>query len=311
MTHTQTKHIPVMAAEIIEALGAKEGGAFLDCTFGGGGHTQAILESHARSTVFAADRDSRAITRGQALLGVYGGRLRLARARFSQLETICADQKFNGILADLGLSSDQLESQRGFSFNDSSALDMRMEEDAALSAADLINELSAPELERVLRQGGAGKEARYAAQAIVAERPLRSTKDLASVVNRALAGKLPASKTNPATVIFQALRMAVNREIEELEALLESVPSLAKPCAKLAVICFHSLEDQVVAKKMRSWEGKDSAPANWPGARPQKILGKLLTRKAKTPSAAEIEGNSRARSARLRVFEFSSVHGDC
>jgi 16S rRNA (cytosine1402-N4)-methyltransferase len=299
-------HIPVLLREVVELIQAEKGGMFLDCSFGGGGHTRAILEASADNWVVALDRDRRAIERGARWADAYGERLQLIHAPFSQVREVAGSNKFDGVLADLGMSTDQLREGRGFSFADQEALDMRMDEDSPITAQDFVN--SAPEREvfLALAEGGVGATARQLARLLVAQRPFTSAKHLADVVRASWLGKRGASKVHPATVVFQALRMKINREREEIETLMAAVPSLVKgPGARLAVITFHSIEDTLVAREMRRWESAGSYPASWRGARTEKQIGQCVSRKPVCPSEDEVQHNPAARSARLRVFQFS------
>ena len=305
MSEQVTCHISVLLAESVEAVGASAGGRFLDCTLGGAGHTQALLDASADSSVVAIDRDLRAIGRAQKRLAPYEGRVVLHHAAFSKLPSLVGkapfeSRSFHGMLADLGVSTDQIREGRGFSFHDGASLDMRMNEDEGSTAEDLVNTASEQELFIILKEGGVGFEARAIARAIVAKRPFHSAAELSKVINQ-----LPHKKgqTNPSTLAFQALRMAVNRELEEIDALLQAAPRLVRQGGKLAVITFHSLEDKAVARTMRAWEG-EKEPALWPGAKATKSLGRVVSKKAITPSDEELQTNPSARSARLRVFQF-------
>ncbi len=293
-------HIPVMVAEVLTSLRAAEGGDFLDCTLGGGGHTRALLEANPANRVTAIDRDLRAIERARGALSTYASRLTILHGSFSTLDDLDLGQRFDGMLADLGLSTDQLQESRGFSFGDIAALDMRMDEEEGQSAAEFLNTISEHELFVVLRQGGVGNEAKAIARTIVKHRPLTSAKELADVV-----AKVPSRKkdVHPATVVFQALRMAVNRELQQIEDLMGVAPRLVKKSARFSVITFHSLEDRAVTATMRAWEGADFS-ALWPGAKRPEVLGKALSRKPISASEQEILENPSARSARLRVFQF-------
>jgi 16S rRNA (cytosine1402-N4)-methyltransferase len=297
-----TVHIPVMRYEVLDHLRGSQGGVFLDCTLGGGGHTEAILEANMQNTVVAIDRDLRALDRARERLARFGDRVTLHHLPFSRVHEVAITERFSGVLADLGVSTDQLREARGFSFHDSDSLDMRMDESQGTTAADFVNRATEQDLFRALKEGGVGSEARRVVQAIVRERPFTSARHLATVVNRSI-GTTP-SPTNPATVVFQAIRIAVNDEYEEIRGLLRAIPDLTKPGGRGVVISFHSLEDREVARTMREWEAGDTSPANWPGASRREGIGRLLTRKALTPTEDEIEGNPASRSARMRVFEF-------
>lgn len=303
----QSKHISIMVPEVLEMLAAARGGRFLDCTLGGAGHTQAILNAHPQNYVLSTDRDDRALKRAENLRQKYGERFEAKKASFFELAAACAGLSFDGILADLGLSTDQLHESRGFSFNDQGPLDMRMDEQQQNSASDVVNLLSEKQLYVTLRQGGVGPEALLVAKAIVDQRPIASTKQLVGIVNAAVESfirKKPHKKIHPATVVLQAIRMAVNQEIEQIEALTNFVPHVVKNGARLVVLTFHSLEDKAVAQRMRSWESGGEFSASFPGSRPGVHLGRMLTRKAIEPSASEVERNPSSRSARLRAFEF-------
>lgn len=297
-------HVPVMLNEVIEALGAGQGGMFLDCTFGGGGHTRAILEANADSRVVAMDRDARALERGSRWASCYGERLDLVHAPFSRMAEAARGRVFDGVFADLGMSTDQLVEGRGFSFADTGPLDMRMDESVGMTAADFVNTSSEREIYLALAEGGVGMNARGIARALVFHRPFSSPKQLAEVVKATQLGKRSKSNVHPATVVFQALRMRVNDELGEIKKLLDSAPSVAKPTARLAVITFHSTEDRAVASRMRAWESAGSYPANWRGIRAEKRIGRVVNKGAEKPSDEEVARNPAARSARLRVFQF-------
>jgi 16S rRNA (cytosine1402-N4)-methyltransferase len=306
----QTLHVSVLRDEAVEWLRAREGGIFLDCTLGGGGHTQAILEANPENRVTALDRDSRAVSRATERLGIFAGRVRLEQRQFSGVDAIEGGELFDGVLADLGLSTDQLYEGRGFSFRDEDALDMRMNDLEGVTAAEIVNASPPKELYRVLREGGVDKEIRRIVSTIMDGRPFSSSKGLAE----ALRAALPRSEkgSHPATVVFQALRMAVNGESEELQGLLERVPAVVKPGGRLVIISFHSGEDKIVARTMRRWQSGGDFSSRWPGSTQQKSLGELLTKKALVPSEAEISANPASRSARMRVFQFSEerTYGD-
>lgn len=298
----EATHTPVLTREVIDYLEAKSGGDFLDCTFGGGGHSRALLEANTVNKVNAIDRDARAVDRAADLNKAFAGRFAITQSPFSELEQIISFEKFDGILADLGLSSQQLFEQRGFSFRDTGRLDMRMDDSQPISADEIVNGFSERELTIIFKRGGVGSDAGRIARMIVRRRPFHATKDLAEAIEKLL-GTSKAKKVHPATVVFQAIRMEVNQELQELEALLNYAPKHVKEGGKLAVISFHSLEDKVVASTMRAWQSSDFS-ASQPGSRAKRPLGRLITRKALVPSADEIKQNPRARSARMRVFKF-------
>jgi 16S rRNA (cytosine1402-N4)-methyltransferase len=304
-------HISVLLSEVVDVLKAKEGGMFLDCTLGGGGHTRAILNASEDSWVVAIDRDNRAVERAKSWADSYGDRLRLIHAPFSRIAEVVGAIKFDGILADLGVSTDQLREGRGFSFADSDTLDMRMDESDGVTAADFINSASERELFLALAEGGVGESARPLARIILANRPYHNAKELAELVRSSHLGKRShahgrAPKVHPATVVFQAIRMRINAERSEIGELLSQAPKLVKGSgSRLAVITFHSIEDTLVAREMRNWESAGSYPASWRGARSGKSLGRVSPKKAIVPSEDEVAHNPASRSARLRVFEFA------
>jgi 16S rRNA (cytosine1402-N4)-methyltransferase len=298
-------HVPVLLREVVEQLQAEKGGMFLDCTFGGGGHTRALLEASPDSWVVALDRDRRAIERGLTWAQGYNERLTLIHATFSKAREVVGRIRFDGILADLGMSTDQLREGRGFSFADEGALDMRMDEQAPLTAQDFINTASEREIYRALAEGGVGQSAYQLARVLINERPFESAKQLADLVRASFLGKKGPSKVHPATVVFQALRMKINHEREEIEELMSVAPDLVKGAgSRLAVITFHSIEDTLVAREMRRWESAGSYPASWRGPRTDKQLGRCVSRKPTCPDEDEVRLNPASRSARLRVFEF-------
>jgi 16S rRNA (cytosine1402-N4)-methyltransferase len=303
----ETVHIPVMVREVVELLEATRGGDYLDCTLGGAGHTQAILAASPEARVYALDRDNRAIARAQRTLESDLGRVTISHGRFSDAGTVYPDRRFDGVLADLGVSTDQLREGRGFAFSEDAPLDMRMNEADTVTAHDLVNASTEHDLFVLLRKGGVGSEARAVARAIVRERPVATTRALAAIVTRVVPpsrGRGGERKSHPATVVFQALRIAVNDEFGEIERLLAAVPALVKPGARTAIITFHSLEDKLVTETMRRWEGGGEFSAQWPGAYRPEPLGRLVTRKAVVPGEDEVAQNPSSRSARLRVFRF-------
>ncbi len=289
---------------MLEQLAASRGGEFLDCTLGGGGHTAAILACDEKNTVVALDRDTRAIDRAKQRLSVFKERVEFIKGSFSEVGALVSQRKFDGVLADLGLSTDQLYEERGFSFNDEQSLDMRMDEEAHLTASTIVNTYDERALFEILKRGGVGSEAKPVCRSIIRARPIASSKELARVINTTSVPRRGDKRINPATVVFQAIRMAVNDELGEIEQLMEAVPALVKDGGRFAVITFHSLEDRIVAGRMREWEAGDTAPASWPMANRKSSMGKMLSRKAIVPTDEEIERNPSSRSARLRIFQF-------
>lgn len=300
-------HKSVMTKEVIEMLSAAQGGLFLDCTLGGAGHTKAILDANSSNKVWAIDRDEQAVNRAKHKLADYEDRLSIWHSDFAALRSIVSDQSFDGILADLGISSDQLEPGRGFSFKDSESFDMRMDTSEGQSAAELINRIDERRLFKVLKKGGVGAEASLYTKLIVKHRPFKSAKDLADTLNKFARGKGGAKSKNPVTTLFQAIRIEVNQEFEQIESLLELIPSIAsRDGGRVVIICFHSLEDKVVTSTLRGWaQGDNNQKQFLQNFAPRQSLGRLLTKKATLPSESEVLSNPRARSARLRAFEFN------
>lgn len=302
-------HVPVLLGPVLEGLDIQEDGVYVDGTFGRGGHSSAILQRlGSEGRLIALDRDPQAIQSADAAL-LNDPRFELERSDFEELgkriEEAGLTGRVNGILLDLGVSSPQLdEAGRGFSFLRDGPLDMRMDPESGIPAREWLGQVEATELTRVLKKFGEERDARRIAQAIVAARevaPIASTAQLADVV----ASVVPAHarKTHPATKTFQAIRIFLNRELEQLETVLaQSLDVLAKG-GRLCVISFHSLEDRIVKRFMREhsreaeqYRGMPNVPAEF---RPKlRQVGKAIT-----ATADEVAANVRARSARLRVAE--------
>ena len=299
-------HESVLLRESIELLQPAPGKVFFEGTLGGGGHTRALLDAGA--TVIATDQDPAAIAEAGAKLTGYGERLILRRANFSEVSRILAElriAKLDGALFDLGVSSHQFDTpERGFSFQTDGALDMRMSPDAPQSAADLVNTAGEEELARIFRDLGDEPAARRIASRIVRERaqaPITHTLQFADLV----AGVIPRrGRTHPATRVFMALRLAVNRELDVLTSVLAEVTKHLAPGGRLAVISFHSGEDRIVKSFMKErateWHDRPEWPA--PRRNPAHIF-RLITTRPLSASAAEQKANPRARSAKLRVSE--------
>lgn len=305
MTEAVTCHIPVLRKEVLAYLQVSKGGNFLDCTLGGGGHTEAMLQTAEQVRVVAVDRDLRAIERARVRLAPYADRVTFYHFPFSRIKHEIKGP-FNGVLADLGISSDQLQEERGFSFKDEALLDMRMDESQRKTAATVVNDYSERELRQALQRGGCSKEAAAVARALVRARPVKTTRELTGIVDSVMRGRKPGKNVSPATVVFQAIRIEVNDEFKEIRELLAALPSLVIPGGRAAVISFHSLEDRIIAGTMRDWQGRDTPPATDPRSLTVRSMGKLLTSKAVVPDEEESEANRRARSARMRVFEFGT-----
>ncbi|MEJ0026693.1 MAG: 16S rRNA (cytosine(1402)-N(4))-methyltransferase RsmH [Rhizomicrobium sp.] len=297
-------HLPVMLAEVLRMLSPKDGEHYVDGTFGGGGYTRAILEA-ADCRVLGIDRDPDAIARGQELVRHFAGRLTLVHGEFSNLETYLDGAQTDGVVLDLGASSFQFdEPARGFSFRDSGPLDMRMSRQGP-SAADFVNSADARDIARVIAQLGEEHNAHRIARAIVARRPVATTGELAQIVKDAQGPAAARLAIHPATRTFQALRIHVNDELGELERGLEAAAGALAPLGRLVVVSFHSLEDRIVKRFLTARAtiaplGSRHAPV---ARRAQPAAFRLLTHRPLMPGATEVEGNPRARSARLRAAE--------
>jgi 16S rRNA (cytosine1402-N4)-methyltransferase len=294
-------HLPVMLKEVLAAIAPRDGGHYVDGTFGGGGYARAILEA-ADCRVLGIDRDPDAIARGQALVEHFAGRLTLVEGEFSRMEEFT--DATDGVMLDLGVSSFQFDTPaRGFSFREEGPLDMRMSLSGE-SAADLVNVTPERDLSRIISHYGEEKNARRIARAIVAARPIATTTQLAKVVSDAQGPKAQALSIHPATRTFQALRIRVNDELGELERGLDATLKTLAPKGRLAVVSFHSLEDRIVKQFLsRHSDARPHASRHAPDARPEAAALHLLTRSPQTPSADEVQRNPRARSAKLRFAE--------
>lgn len=300
-------HAPVLTEEVIQNLAVQPGGRYVDCTVGAGGHAKAILEASAPGGVLLGlDADPDAIKTAATTLEKYAGSVRLVRSNFREVGDVCRQYKFepvHGILFDLGISSLQLASERGFSFQVEAPLDMRMNPEQEVSAADIVNEYDETELADVIWRYGEERASRRIARAIVKARPVETTTRLASIVASA-AGGGRRKKIHPATKTFQALRIAVNDELTAISEALEQAVKLLGAGGRVAVISFHSLEDRIV-KQYFQRESRDCiCPPETPACVCDHVARlKLITRRAVKPSDEEIEANPRSRSARLRVAE--------
>ena len=299
-------HESVLLTEVTNLLRPnREDGTLVDATVGLGGHAEALLERYPRSQLLGIDRDPAALDRAGGRLGKFGSRVTLVRGRHEKLIDILKQSQIDtisGLLADLGVSSMQLDdAARGFSFRHEAALDMRMGPDSA-SAEELVNGLDEAELAAILRDYGEEPQARRIARAIVAARPLATTTQLADVVRSVKRAK--HGEIDPATLTFQALRIAANEELVGLDGFIDDAVSVLEPGARVAVIAFHSLEDRIVKRAFRRLKGECVCPPGFPvcacGA---KEIVKVLTGRPLTATEDEIDRNPRSRSAKLRVAE--------
>jgi 16S rRNA (cytosine1402-N4)-methyltransferase len=292
-------HIPVLAREVLEWLAPRSARLYVDGTLGLGGHTSLILDQSAPAgRVLGFEWDEQAVRLAVGRLAEFGDRFQLVHGSYADLLTQCQQlgvQQINGILIDLGVSSLQLDSpERGFSFRADAQLDMRMDSRRQVTAEQLVNSLKKDELADIFYNYGEERQARRIAKFIVEARlqsPVKTTRQLAEIVRRAIPARYHPKKIHVATRVFQALRIAVNREFDNLVTLLNDAPGLLAPGARICIISFHSLEDRIVKQ----------AFVNNPAYR-------VLTRKPVGPTAIEMRSNPRSRSAKLRVAEKVRAH---
>lgn len=303
-------HVPVLLVEVIAALAVAPGETHVDGTFGAGGYTRAMIEKGA-ARVYAFDRDPDAVTEGEALAASSGGRLTLVPERFSRMRQALADRnvdEVDGVTLDIGVSSMQLDrAERGFSFQSDGPLDMRMGQDGT-SAADFLNHAPEEEIADVIYRYGDEPKSRRIARAIVAARPLERTGQLAEIVRKAL-GWHQGMKKDPATRTFQAIRIHLNEELQELEGGLEAAEQVLKPGGRLAVVTFHSLEDRMVKRFLKERSGDVPSGSRHLPVPTDKRPDSTFEAVAKPVRAgeAEVKANPRARSATLRVARRTSA----
>ena len=319
-TEQKQPHTSVMTKEVVEYLQIRDGGIYIDGTIGAGGHTEAILQASNNSAfIIGIDKDPEALNLTELLLRPYRKNITLRQGSFADMESICKTvgvERVDGILLDLGISSMQLESSgRGFSFIRNEPLDMRMDPQTKTTAADIVNKYSVDELEHILRNFGDEPKARRISKIISEARPISNTKQLAELVSRAVLLNMSTKqkvKIHPATKTFQALRIAVNTELKDLEmGLLSSLNLLKLPnlnrknsYGRLAVIAFHSLEDRIVKTFIKT-ESTDCLCSKKQPICTCDHAARLrpVNRKPLVPSSREILSNPRSRSAKLRVAE--------
>lgn len=306
-------HKSVLLHETIEMLNPQAGEIFVDCTLGLGGHAEAILQTAENIQVFGIDQDLEAIRFAQERLENFGERIKIFHANFAEIEDVLKKagvQKVNGVLADLGVSSLQFDDgKRGFSFRFDAPLDMRMDTDSGYeTAAELLERLSEEEIADLIYKYGEERMSRRIARRIVWKREIgeavKTTRELADTVEKAIGRGKSKDKIHPATRTFQALRIAVNREIEILEEFIGDAVDVLESEGRLAIITFHSLEDRIVKQTFQKLAGKCSCPPRLP----QCVCGaekkiEILTRKPIVPDEPEIAENPRSRSAKLRICQ--------
>jgi 16S rRNA (cytosine1402-N4)-methyltransferase len=306
-------HASVLTTEVLDTLAPRDHGVYVDGTVGGGGHASQILGRAPAARLIGIDRDPAAIAASRELLAGLGDRVELVHGEYSDLARILGERglsRVDGILLDLGVSSPQLDAaERGFSFARSGPLDMRMDPTSGRTALEVIRDAPTIDLAEMLSTLGEERHAKKIARAIheaLAAGRLRTTADLAGVVTAVIPSREQrTSKIHPATRTFQALRIAVNAEIEQLERFLAQFPDLLAPGGRCAIISFHSLEDRLVKHRFRDLAWTTSLPPHLAQAAGERIAAvcELVTRKAIVASDAEVAANPRARSARLRVCE--------
>lgn len=309
MADAELEHKSVLLDEVLGFLELSDGGVMIDATLGLGGHTEAILQAFANAAVIGIDQDTAALDRAEQRLSGFGERFRGFHANFSEIKRVAetaAIEEFDAIIADLGVSSMQLDdASRGFSFRFDAPLDMRMDVTGGQTAADLLETLSEEEIANLIYRYGEERKSRRIARRIVERResgqPVRTTSEMAELVERAI-GRSPKDKIHPATRTFQALRIAVNNELGILDKFITDSVDLLKPKGTLCVITFHSLEDRIVKQAFQKLSGKCFCPPRIPRC----VCGaekrvEVITRKPVAPTEDEMKQNPRARSAKLRV----------
>ncbi len=291
-----TEHAPVMVKEVLEFLGIRRDGHYVDATLGTGGHAEAILQNLSGGRLLGIDRDPEMVARARSRLERFGSRLMVMEGNFADVSRLHGESglpPLDGMVADLGINSVQLEdAARGFSFDRPGPLDMRVDPALPTTAADLVNRSRERDLADLLFSLGEERHSRRIARAIVKARPIHTTTTLAQVVLRAIPSRTGLRHLHPATRTFLALRLAVNDELKNLTEFLRSALSILAPDGRLVMLSFHSLEDVRVKHAFREWEREGRV--------------RLLTRKPARPSSQEVQNNPRSRSAKLRALELAA-----
>jgi 16S rRNA (cytosine1402-N4)-methyltransferase len=290
-------HRPVMPREVLEFLRVRPDGVYIDATLGAGGHAEGILKRLRAGRLLGIDRDPKAIDKAREHLREFEEKLTVLQGNFADIDALHARSGLSfadGMLADLGMSSLQVDDAiRGFSFKRSGPLDMRMEPDIETTAGEIVNQSRERELADIIFRLGEERHSRRVARAIVKARPIRTTTELAQVVSRAIPYRAGLHQIHPATRTFQALRLAVNRELENLAAFLSKALAVLVPGGRLVMLSFHSLEDRMVKQAFQGWQREGVA--------------RVLTRKVVRPSEEEVLANPRSRSAKLRTAEKATI----
>lgn len=301
----EAPHIPVLYREVIDAFSPCTEGVVIDCTMGYAGHSSMLLERYPKIALIGIDQDPEAIAFSSRRLAPFGDRAQIRRGRFSEVARAAIAEKGDalcGILADIGVSSLQLDQrERGFSY-ESDTLDMRMNPDAPLGAAEVVNTYAQSELETILREYGEVTNARRVAETIVQRRPFHSAKELSNAIFHLMP---KGKKIHPSTLVMQAIRIEVNDELGELERLLDAVEQSDVKRMRVAIITFHSLEDRIVKNRFAKWSKNCICPpeAMRCTCGNNHAIGKALTKKPLSAQEDELRSNPRSRSAKLRVFE--------
>jgi 16S rRNA (cytosine1402-N4)-methyltransferase len=298
----QAPHISVLLNEVVDVFRDIKDGVVVDCTLGYGGHTGALLRANEHIQMICCDQDDTALEFSKKALTPFGGRVVLQKSRFSKIIPLLGDRDIKGVLADIGVSSLQLDQkERGFAF-DSEVLDMRMSSDTKITAYDVVNEYSKEELLRVLKEYSDLPNYKQVCAKIIENRPIKSAKMLSALASK----MIRSSKIHPATLLFQAIRIEVNDELGELRTLLQSIKEANPKGAKIAIISFHSLEDRIVKETFKQWASKCicAYDAMRCSCGKDNDLGEILTKKPITPTQQEIAQNPRSRSSKMRVFKF-------
>jgi 16S rRNA (cytosine1402-N4)-methyltransferase len=286
-------HVPVLVREALEFLNVRSDGMYIDATLGAGGHAAEIVRRLQRGKLLGIDRDPAALEAARERLRGFEEKVILVHGNFAEIDRLHQASGLppaDGVVADLGVSSMQLDNAaRGFSFSQPGPLDMRMDPTSGLTAEEIVNRASERELADLIFKFGEERHSRRIARAIVKARPIRTTTELAQVVTRAIPSRTGLHQIHPATRTFMALRLAVNRELENLELFLARLPGVAAAGARVVVISFHSLEDRLVKRAFQSWRREGRA--------------RILTRKVVRPGEEEVRANPRSRSAKLRAAE--------
>ncbi|MCX6074733.1 MAG: 16S rRNA (cytosine(1402)-N(4))-methyltransferase RsmH [Campylobacterales bacterium] len=300
-------HIPVLYREVVEAYAPCTQGVIIDCTMGYGGHTSLLLDALPERKVIGIDQDPTAIAFSTQRLSPYGDRMEIRHGRFSVVAQSLLGEKTDqicGVLADIGVSSLQLDQrERGFSY-ESETLDMRMNPNAPLSAYEVVNEYGQSAIEKILREYGEVTNARIVAETIVKKRPFESSKELSNAIFHLMP---KGKKIHPSTLVMQAIRIEVNDELGELTRLLDAIENSALKKLRVGIITFHSLEDRIVKQRFVEWAKNCRCPddAMRCTCGNNHCIGKVITKKPLTAQEDELRANSRSRSAKLRIFEIN------